>query len=46
MTRIIPKRNHGKVMLDMKLEKSAHHICCHDISGTRLDLPFRLPVRF
>jgi len=26
MTRIVPKRNHGKVVWDMKLEKSAHHI--------------------
>lgn len=44
MTRVIPKRNHGKVVWDMKLEKSAHHICCRDISGTRLALPFGLPV--
>lgn len=44
MTRIIPKRNHGKVVWDMKLEKIAHHICCHDISDTRLALPLGLPV--
>lgn len=44
MTRIIPKTNHGKVVWDMKLEKIALHICCHDISGIRLALPFRLPV--
>ena len=44
MTRIIPKRNHCKVVWDMKLEKIVHHICCHDISGTRLALPFGLPV--
>jgi hypothetical protein len=39
MTWILPKRNHGKVLWDMKLEKIARHISCRDISGTILALP-------